>query len=302
MKKKYILVNRAGHGGVLKILEQLKGSNIKVIIKMFSRKTRRDYFQMFWYENGVKRRTVLTEMPEISDSIVIRFGSRMAINGSNNIVYNQEKNLRLNSSKVSSRHALINAGISAPPFRTLENYVEGEVVIERPHKHYKGIGFNSITNLASLTREYKPSSHYYSLFIDKEREFRVHVGHGRVIRVLEKPPIEGQRYWNFNSDNPFVTKRRPEMQEFLPLLKESIKATGVLNMDFGAVDVMWKDGVAYITEVNSAPGLHTSQLSVVLYSKYFDYLFSSDIRIEHEEVLDKKKSGSVYWKNKNYLK
>ena len=104
----------------------------------------------------------------------------------------------------------------------------------------------------------------YTKYKPKKKEFRVHVFNGRVILVAEKRRDRDQddvddlirshdNGWVFCYNNVVV----PDDVNSL-----SIQAIRVLQLDFGAVDIIWnqRDNRAYLLEVNTAPGLEGTSL------------------------------------------
>lgn len=96
---------------------------------------------------------------------------------------------------------------------------------------------------------------------NKRREYRVHVFNGEVIAIYEKIPNEEgiKLYKSFNCHFELKTiencKLNTENQQ------ECIKAVNSLGLLFGGVDVIRdKDQNIFITEVNSAPALNTTNI------------------------------------------
>jgi hypothetical protein len=105
---------------------------------------------------------------------------------------------------------------------------------------------------------------FYTKYIRKSREFRLHVYKGRVVRVLEKlrrnghdDNAGGNKYirshlngWVFASGHFGERPYNPDIE------RVAIEAVRALGLDFGGVDIGWSDRVgAFVFEVNTAPGL-----------------------------------------------
>lgn len=103
---------------------------------------------------------------------------------------------------------------------------------------------------------------FYVRYFRKQREFRVHVYKGVIVRVLEKLKkrnFEGRdqyirshlRGWVFGS-NHLATNPAPNMVSDL-----AVRAVAALGLDFGGVDVGYNThrDAAIVFEVNTAPGL-----------------------------------------------
>lgn len=103
----------------------------------------------------------------------------------------------------------------------------------------------------------------YVKYIRKEEEYRVHVFNGQAIAVQQKrresnaDQDQNQRLIR-NRDNGWVfciqdiaADRRTAISE------QAVRACRALGLDFGAVDIIVgrRDGVPYVLEINSKPGL-----------------------------------------------
>lgn len=139
---------------------------------------------------------------------------------------------------------------------------EGETVIGRQKvSASKGDGIVVITENNNI-----PQLPLYTKLIPKAREYRVHVFNGEVIdiqqkkrrRVGEDDEIQDgviknvANGWVFCRDN--ITPPPDEMNDV------AIRAVSALGLDFGAVDVLSKEGRAYVLEVNTACGLEGTTL------------------------------------------
>lgn len=111
----------------------------------------------------------------------------------------------------------------------------------------------------------------YSLYQPKEREYRVNVVNGQVIKVQRKlrsrslpPPVDGTFYVR-NTANGFLFNTVTEYPT--DVATQAINACAHFNLDFGGVDVIYKearlaaDGRAYVVEINSAPGIEGSTVT-----------------------------------------
>lgn len=97
---------------------------------------------------------------------------------------------------------------------------------------------------------------WFSTFIPNDREYRVHVVAGHVIRVvrkyLERPDQRRSEYVK-NHANGYVFKT-PSKKLNRGRTEASVKAVEALGLDFGAVDlVVDHEGLEYVLEVNTAP-------------------------------------------------
>lgn len=115
----------------------------------------------------------------------------------------------------------------------------------------------------------------YTERIRKKDEFRVHVFGDQVIDVAEKrlkrgkATEENRNAFVRNHENGWIFAHEnvvcPENVK-----NEALKAVRALGLDFGAVDVgVDKNGVAYVFEVNTAPGLENQQ-TIAAYVQAFN--------------------------------
>lgn len=101
----------------------------------------------------------------------------------------------------------------------------------------------------------------YVQYVPKKEEFRIHVMHNEVFFVQKKMrkvevPDEQINWKIRNHQNGFIYANQAIVVDELAKM-EAVKAVAALGLDFGAVDVIFNEhqGVHYILEVNTAPGL-----------------------------------------------
>ena len=112
----------------------------------------------------------------------------------------------------------------------------------------------------------------YVKYIKKIAEYRVHIVHGKAIRVQQKLRKIGYDHNQIqNTANGYVFGDvKPSGVPRIPSLVETAnKATKALALDFGGVDIIWNEHLqtAYVLEVNTAPGLCAS--TAALYAEAF---------------------------------
>lgn len=165
------------------------------------------------------------------------------------------------SNKLLALQTLQAAGISIPEFTTdravAQRWIrEGKVVVgRRVLNGSKGIGcivWDDETDQATPCP-------LYTKHLRHRREFRIHVFRGRIIDQIEKLKrrgFENRNSWIRNYNNGYVFARGGvQIPEAVRM--EAIRACQALNLDFGAVDVAYreKEQKAFVFEVNTAPGL-----------------------------------------------
>lgn len=109
----------------------------------------------------------------------------------------------------------------------------------------------------------------YTMFIDKDYEYRVHVIGGKVVewqerlRDVERDGDEPDDQWRiYNRHQPADD-----------VLHQSVKAVKFFGLDFGAVDILQKDGRGYVLEINSAPWM--SERLAEVYAKALKELIAA---------------------------
>lgn len=106
----------------------------------------------------------------------------------------------------------------------------------------------------------------YTQYIKKTKEYRVHVFKEKVIDVQEKRRDSAVEIINFKirtHANGWVFCRE-DVDPPSQVLEEALAAVDALNLDFGAVDIIWNrhHKKAYVLEVNTAPGLEGTTVEI----------------------------------------
>ena len=163
-------------------------------------------------------------------------------------------------------------GVCVPDFTTEEATAKlwvdlGFAVVAR--HTLTGSGGEGIQILES-PNDFPCNAPLYTQYIPKKSEFRVHVLMGNVFDIQRKMrrkdiPDDKVNWQVRNHNNGFVFGRNGELLEngmYEVLSTEAVRATKALGLDFGAVDIIWnnKRGLAYVLEVNTAPGLEGTTL------------------------------------------
>jgi hypothetical protein len=219
-----------------------------------------------------------------------------------------------NQNKLKDRERLYHAGLNIP--RTIGinvsqgNIKEDELIIQRPLQHSKGDNFFVLDINQYMRNKHELYNHpsYFTIFINKERELRIHCGGKKVFSVLEKTrPSEdaikwnrnvdgsdGFNYINWNNFDPIITSA----------IMQSVEALKALSLSHGAVDVLIHNGSAYILEVNKAVGLDNNGYMAKKYAAFIDLSFV----VNTNDLFsgDYKKAKSFVWKReqlnlKNYI-
>lgn len=139
-------------------------------------------------------------------------------------------------------------------------------VIGRPDRHRAGKHFYFCTDQREVDRAISRGATHFLEYIEGGREFRVHIAFGKSIKLAEK--VGGTGYvktrehgWYFAYPQDF--NHKVSMRE---VAKEAVMSLG---LDFGAVDVIYKDRQYYVLEVNSAPALTSRADTLERYARAF---------------------------------
>jgi hypothetical protein len=182
------------------------------------------------------------------------------------------------SNKLLALQALKASGISVPEFTTDLNTASswlraGYTVVERHElRGNSGAGIRIVNlNDPEMPNDIQ-SAPLYTKFIPKTNEFRVHVFRGEVIDYIEKKKkLAANRTETFNkyisSINCGWVFSRTDVRDIPEVRAIAIKAVNALGLDFGAVDIVYENGMPYVLEVNTAPGL--SGTTLVKYANAF---------------------------------
>ena len=211
---------------------------------------------------------------EIRDKYVealIRYGSAVRTNAE--IEINSANGILLGGNKAKARRLFIEKEIPTPKLIEPDKYNGNIVLVGRPERHSKGRNFYLIHNVDELNSAWNKGARYFSEYIEKDREYRVHVAHGKVLLVQEKTPYDERDkslpVWNWATGRFIfrVVRWSKIPRGLLPL---AVRVTEELNLDFAAIDIMEKDGNYYVLESNTAPRLVGYTLEK--YIRYFNWL------------------------------
>lgn len=243
----------------------------------------------------------------ISNSVVIRYGSATPVDAKNCVIYNKASAISTASNKKKTRQILKEAGVSIPTLVTPKNFKESYLpIIARPSHHSKCKNLRVLKTKEEFLEHYKKNEEkgwYYSEFINKQHEFRVHCAHGKVLSISEKPKPKNHTDKNiiFGWGYAVVEEewRVLHWGEYkYKMCVEALKTVDALELDFGAVDIMVKDGKYYVLEVNTAGALSTSPYLRKRYAMYFKWLFSSNKKLDKWDYKKFSAGKSLAWKNK----
>ena len=158
-----------------------------------------------------------------------------------------------------------------------------ERMLVRPLKHSKGKEFYVCDNEKELENAVVTQelgvNWYVQAFIEKKREFRVHIANRLALVVQEKEPTRGTSNpcWNHDAGFYFQPLRWNDIPKGLcPLASKAVDALG---LDFGAVDIIEdKDGNFIVLEVNTSPAMG-GPYSVERYKLFWNYCLQNNFKL-----------------------
>ena len=171
--------------------------------------------------------------------------------------------------KLSTLQMLLNNDVPTPEWTTdrgvaLRWHFDGIPIVERHNlTGSKGDGIEIVTGIDDIEGTQLGNAPLYTKLIERAREYRVHVFDGQVIDLQQKKRREGNDSDGTikNLDNGWVFVRDDITPPPRSIFDVSVRAVQALGLDFGAVDVLTKDGQCYCLEVNTACGLENSTLT-----------------------------------------
>lgn len=136
----------------------------------------------------------------------------------------------------------------------------------------------------------------YTLYIRKKWEYRVHIAFDKVIHIQQKRKLTTEQLEERgiiernslirNLDNGYIYSNNLDANETIlsKLNTVSLDAITSIGLNFGAVDLIVKEnGLVYVLEVNSAPGIEGTTLSkyVEAFQQAFNLPIISEIGVEY---------------------
>lgn len=209
---------------------------------------------------------------------LIRWGSRadtLADSGTQRVL-NPAAAIELASNKLESLTVLRDRGIPVPDWDTdPEALVErsGYPILGRRIQHARAT--DVVLCLQRRDWRRRPRDYYVS-YVPTNREYRLHVAGGEVIRIQGKYLDVSEDYlpWirNFATGHRF---RAPSRRLHNARLDSAVGAVEALGLDFGAVDlIVADDGGHYVLEVNTSPSC--SPLTGAAYVRAFCSMLGLD--------------------------
>jgi glutathione synthase/RimK-type ligase-like ATP-grasp enzyme len=210
-------------------------------------------------------------------SILLRWGSMLPVDANPGKVWNSKAAITKASNKEAALQIFKENGIKIPKTVVgIQGFqAEDFPVLGRKAHHVAGNDIILCLQRSDLDEAAKLGCTHYTKYIPTKTEFRIHVWGDQIIKISEKVLTEPERHkdsWirNFDEGYTFVSPKT-----HLPAQTKgmAIDAVACLGLHFGAVDmILGDDGLAYVLEVNTAPGLQTDSSIEAYVNKFMEVL------------------------------
>lgn len=224
-----------------------------------------------------------------AEKIVINWGASTLTDEVNKCkVLNEADAVKIASNKLSFFEK-VKGQVNIPDFTTnkdeAQEWVEnGEIVVIRELLNSSAAkGIQLLRNIGDFNAYHHPNAKLYVRYVPKKDEYRVHVVNGEIIDVRRKALKNGadKHYVNWqirNHEGGFIFQKN-NINPPQEVLEQALRAIQVCGLNFGGVDVMWNNfrKMAYVLEVNTAPGLEGS--SVDNYAEAFKKIYEKEVKV-----------------------
>lgn len=197
---------------------------------------------------------------------VINWGNRSRLDSNPGVrVFNSPEAVTVASNKLTTFQRLQAAGVRIPGFSTeAPTPTKNKIILARTNLTGScGVGIHVVR-----PGETMPKAPLYVDYIRKEVEYRLHVAGGEVIFVQQKrkksdrEQTENEKLIR-NHDNGWVFCVVPVADVSADVRDTAVASVAAVGLDFGAVDLVVgrNDDLAYVLEINTAPGIESPQLT-----------------------------------------
>jgi len=229
-------------------------------------------------ENGIKASCGPT-IPNDTDFIVNYGKITRGANINANIIYNKQKQLRkLQESEINAPILQCTKNIEFVDWMNINDSLFPMLGRKKKHSKGKDIVWIPDAKTALRKKDKIATRDFIVNYIEKKREFRVHVLGGRWVSVSEKikdddngfrdPNIREELIWAHRYGWKHTIMKDDELRPSITRI--ALDAAKVTNFEFGAVDVIQSvDDELYVLELNSAPSLNNRRAE-----KYVNYFIS----------------------------
>lgn len=182
--KLFILTGKDGRPSMKGTYSQMKNECELWVRRRLVKKSGRirEYFRKYVNHNSDKYEVVEIGNENFTNSIVVRWGNRIEVDLHNSIVYNKADAISNATDKKRSREIFKEKNVNSPRLVEYNSENINYPLIARPRVHAKGKNFHIIKNdIEFLLHTRKHYDWYYSEFVDKIQEFRIHCAHGKFL-------------------------------------------------------------------------------------------------------------------------
>jgi len=235
-----------------------------ILFPRFMRRTARRYQKM-----GAN--VLISPSTRVTDNLIVRYGYTGFSRG--DIELNNVEAIHRSHNKILTLRLLQENGVNTVPF-SLEPDLEGPVLC-RMNYRFGGKGIRYATMCI-------PGYDFYTKYINKEREYRFHVAGKRIIMAQEKIGDTSKIIWNHR--NGFVFRQVKTSTIDNEIINDTLRSMDIIDLDFGAIDIIEDGNGYYIMEVNSAPGAWPLVASkYLLYFNLVEQSGNKDILTNHTQ-------------------
>lgn len=239
-------------------------------------------FNTFFIRDNLPGSVILTRddpLPLLNENDnIVRWGTtRHVPNGPKMI--NKSKAIAETSNKGMFRKKVADHGFAMPTWIDLKSYLkdieEFKPVIVRPLIHQRSEHVYMCNTIRDVGQAVDAigNEFYISEYIAKQKEYRVFIAQGRPFIVVEKMPEDRNAVtWGCVEAGSFEYIAWEDWP--VEVVKCAVEAFGQSRLDFAAIDIIWKDGVASFLECNTAPeilGYYGAS-----FAKVFNYMFTNN--------------------------
>lgn len=213
---------------------------------------------------------------------VINWGNPTGFTSANGQIpcFNHPAAVQKAINKLAAFTAMQAGTVRVPEFTTKLEKVDGIWFARTTVAGSGGVGITVLRDGEAV-----PAAPLYTRYVKKTEEYRVHVAFGRAIFGQIKLKENGVEQTNDqklirNHGNGWVFGPRPIENLPADVIEQAIKAVASLGLDFGAVDciVGKKDSLAYVLEVNTAPGIESEGLKAAYQQAFTNRLGLDNVR------------------------
>lgn len=159
-------------------------------------------------------------------------------------------------------------GVRVPNFYRFGHDIPGNLkfpLFGRKMMHREGKDIMPALQAEDIPLRMAAGAQFFTEYVPRQTEIRVWVYRRRHLASYEKVMRHPQQYKYFGCSyrNGFAFELMPAERVNRAAVEQAAAAVDALGLDFGAADVLiGKDGLPYVLEVNTAPGVEGARQSI----------------------------------------